>query len=123
MLDFKLWIENESSFAIRYVHKDGNGLMNNNSLNYDKLDDEEYEEVQDGYLALQQPPSDLWGKKIIFAFTNHGIQKHHQLINLLKKASKKGVIEQMLKLDDYEVIWDSRDGQLGLIPKNPNMIS
>lgn len=75
--------------AYRYIHNDGSGLMNNSSLNYDKLKDEEYFDVEKGYLRLQQPPSSLHDKKIIFVFTTEGVEKHKKLIKLLVKASSK----------------------------------
>jgi len=106
--------ENVDKIAIRYVHEDGRGLMNNSSLNYDKLDDEEYSDVEDEYLGLSQPPSDLHNKKIVFAFTPEGEQKHNRLIELLSKASKKGVRREVLDLSDYQIEWQSGDGQLGL---------
>jgi hypothetical protein len=106
--------ENVDKIAIRYFHEDGRGLMNNSSLNYDKLDDEEYSDVEDEYLGLSQPPSDLHNKKIVFAFTPEGEQKHNRLIELLSKASKKGVRREVLDLSDYQIEWQSGDGQLGL---------
>lgn len=103
--------------AYRYIHNDGSGLMNNSSLNYDKLKDEEYFDVEDSYLSLRQPPSSLHDKKIIFAFTTEGVEKHKKLIKLLVKASKYGVKKQKINLYNYEIVWDSGDGQLGLIKK------
>jgi hypothetical protein len=119
-MHFKKWfkIENTSNvFGIRYVHKDGNGLMNNASLNYDKLDDDEYFEVENGYLGLRQPPSELHGKRVIFAFTEEGEKLHKRLIELLTKASKRGTRRDEINLSNYEIIWHSDDGQLGLIEK------
>lgn len=117
-MNFKLWLLKESNnlnkIAIRYVHKDGTGLMNNQSLNYEKLNDDEYSEVEDEYLGLSQPPSSLHNQKIIFAFTPEGEQKHLRLIKLLTKASKKGVNREILDLSNYQIEWMSQDGQLGL---------
>lgn len=107
----------EKNYVYRYIHKDGNGLMNNNSLNYDKLNDDEYQEVEEGYLSLQQPPSSLHNQKIIFAFSEKGVYKYKRLISLLTKASKKGVIIEKLNLNDYEIVWEDDSGQLGLKKK------
>lgn len=111
---FKNWVENTQNKAIRYIHKDGRGLMNNQSLNYDKLDDDEHDEVQTEYLGLQQPPYDLQNQNLTFVFTPEGEQKHKRLIDLLTIASKKGVIRQEIDLSQYQIVWTSSDGQLAL---------
>jgi len=113
-MNFKLWLENQ---YIRINHKDGRGLMNNQSLNYDKLNDEEYSQVEDDYLGLQQPPGYLHNKNVTFAFTPEGLDKHKQLIKLLKKASKTGTIETAIDPEQYVIAWESRDGQVALMPK------
>lgn len=113
-MNFKLWLENQ---YIRIIHKDGTGLMNNQSLNYDKLSDDEYSDVEDGLLGLQQPPSELHGKQLTFAFTPEGIRKHQGLVTLLTKASKKGTQTTSLNPDDYDVVWQSDDGQVALEPR------
>lgn len=116
-MNFKQWInEHNHSLAYRYVHKNGQGLMNNNSLDYDRLNDDEYEEVETGYLSLQQPPSSLHNQKVIFAFTPEGEEKHKKLIKLLSKISKVGVVRQQLNLSDYDIVWENND-QLGLKKK------
>jgi hypothetical protein len=114
IMNFKLWLENQ---YIRIIHKDGTGLMNNQSLNYDKLSDDEYSDVEDELLGLQQPPSELHGKQLTFAFTPEGIRKHQGLITLLTKASKKGTQTTSLNPDDYDVVWQSDDGQVALEPR------
>lgn len=120
MTQFREWLLHESAgVGIRYSHRDGRGLMNNSSLNYDKLDDDEAAEVEDEYLGLQQPPSSLHNQAVIFVFTANGEQQHRRLIELLTKASKRGVIREELSLDGYNIIWQSSDGQLGLI-QTPN---
>jgi hypothetical protein len=113
---FKEWLMHEST-VVRYVHNDGRGLMNNSSLNYSKLNDDEYFDLEDQFLNLQQPSSDLHNKQILFVFTMEGEKKHQKLINLLTKASKSGVKRKEIDLSDYIVVWDSGDGQLGLIKK------
>ena len=115
MKSFSKWLNEEKEFGIRYIHNDGRGLMNNSSLNYDKLDDEEYSEVEEGYLGLRQPPSFLHNQQILFVFTPEGEIKHKRLIELLIKASKRGVRKEQIDLFDYKIIWDSGDGQLGLV--------
>ena len=62
--------------------------MNNSSLNYEKLDDDEYSEVEEGYLKLQQPPRDLHGQKLIFVFTSEGENEHIRLINGINEKSQ-----------------------------------
>lgn len=112
---FKEWIESVGGLGIRYTHKDGRGLMNNQSLNYDKLDDDEHSDIEDAYLGLAQPPSFLHSQPdIMFVFTHEGEKKHRQLIRLLKKASKSGVVRQEVDISNYQIVWDSGDGQLGL---------
>lgn len=117
---FRQFIENEGRYY-RYMHNDGRGLMNNSSLNYDKLDDEEHMEVEEEYLGLQQPPHTLHNKPVIFAFTPEGEQKHQKLIQLLSKSSKTGVRREEIPASQYEVIWQSSDGQVGLIPLKSNL--
>lgn len=113
-MNFKLWLESK---YIRINHKDGRGLMNNQSLNYEKLNDDEYSDVEDAYYALQQPPRDLHGKNVTFAFTPEGLDKHKQLIKLLKKASKTGTREIAIDPEQYVIAWESKDGQVALMPK------
>lgn len=114
MTTFKQFIESQTSY-IRYVHNDGRGLMNNGSLDYDKLNDDEYVEVEDEYLGLQQPPHFLHDKPVIFAFTQEGEQKHRRLIELLSRASKTGVRREKIPAGKYQVVWESPDGQVGLL--------
>src|SRR4051812_28803038 len=42
----KEWMEALDMIGIRYIHNDGRGLMNNSSLNYDKLSDEEAGDIE-----------------------------------------------------------------------------
>jgi hypothetical protein len=113
---FKLFFENQF-FGIRYTHKNGEGLMNRDSFDLDKLNDDEYFEVEDGFLKLRQPHQSIHSLPVIFVFTPEGEKKHKNLIRLLKKASKYGTKRIKLPLTDYEIVWNSNDGQLGLIPK------
>ena len=119
---FQNWVDlrESSEMGFRYTHYDGRGLMNNSSLNYDKLDDDEYSDVEDEYLSLQQPHRELHSQKIIFVFTQKGVQQHKRLIELLTKASKTGVRVEQVPISQYEVVWQSRDGQLGLKNKDWN---
>jgi hypothetical protein len=114
MKTFKQFFENYGSVGYRYLHNDGRGLMNNSSLNYNKLNDDEHAEVEEEYLGLQQPPSVIHNQKIIFVFTPEGEQRHKRLIQLLSKASKTGVRREEIQLNQYEIVWESMDGQLGL---------
>ena len=88
--------------------------MNNTSLDYDKLDDDDYADVEEEYLGLQQPPSPLHNQQVIFVFTAEGVQRHQRLIELLTKASKTGVSREEIPLSQYQIVWQSMDGQLGL---------
>lgn len=100
--------------AYRYIHKDGFGLMNNQGLNRAKLsDDEEFELIEKMDFGLRQPPRDLWPVKGVFFFTEEGKQKHARLIELLKKASKSGVVEIKATYIG-EPLWESSDGQIYL---------
>ena len=116
MKTFKQFLEDYGSIGYRYAHNDGRGLMNNSSLDYDRLNDDEYMEVEDEYLGLQQPSSTLHNQQLLFVFTPEGEQRHKRLIQLLSKASKTGVRREEIQLGQYEVVWQSTDGQLGLAP-------
>jgi len=89
--------------------------MNNSSLDYDKMTDDEYFEVEEDYLKLKQPPTEVHNKDVIFAFTSEGEKNHRKLIKLLSKASKYGIIRKKIDLTKYKIIWKSEDGKLGLI--------
>jgi len=100
--------------VVRYTHKDGSGLLNNNGLDRSKLtDDEEAELVELMDFGLQQPASGTSG---VFYFTKEGEQKHKRMIDLLSKASKKGVVRSETVLDQ-EPSWESEDGQIAVMPK------
>lgn len=116
-MSFKEWLESTDGFGIRYTHRDGRGLMNNQSLDYDRLTDDELSDVEDGYLSLAQPPRFLHSQPdVMFVFTPDGDKRHRPLIRLLKKASRSGVLRQMVDLAGHQVVWDSGDGQLGVKP-------
>ena len=113
-MKFQAWLETVEPVGYRYIHNDGRGLMNNSSLNYDKLNDDEYAEVEEEYLGLQQPPHSLHNQRVIFVFTPEGEQRHRRLIELLSKASKIGVRREAVPLSQHQVVWQSTDGQLAL---------
>lgn len=114
MITFLDFIETTSLAYYRYIHRNGLGLMNNQGLDRNRLtDDEEAELVDLMDFGLRQPiqvPNNA-----IFAFTEEGKKRHSRLINLLKKASIYGVSMQKLPISNYRVIWDSGDGQVGLL--------
>jgi len=116
MNTFIQYIESQQNVT-RYVHLNGMGILNNAALDYSKLSDSQYESVEEEMLGMQQPPSFLHGKSAIFAFTPEGEQKHKKLIKLLSKASKTKVIKKILKINQYDIVWTSVDGQVALIPK------
>ena len=118
------WVRSNCRFAqagenpaeyIRYVHKDGLGLMNNQGLDRSKLsDDEESELIELMDFGLQQPRDVPAGA--VFAFTPDGVRRHARLIELLAKASRKGVRKTRLSAKDFSVVWQSDDGQAALLP-------
>jgi hypothetical protein len=99
--------------VVRYIHTDGTGLLNNQGLDRSKLtDDEEFELVDLMDFGLQQPPTGISG---VFYFTEAGEKSHARMLDLLKKASIRGII----RIEAYyigEPIWDSGDGQVVLEP-------
>ena len=116
MMTFRDFIETAATpVYYRYIHRNGLGLMNNQGLNRSRLNDDEEAELVDLMdFGLEQPllvPNDA-----IFAFTEEGKRRHLRLINLLKKASIYGVTMQKLPGVNYQVIWDSADGQVALRP-------
>jgi len=101
---------------IRYVHKDGTGLLNNTGLDRSKLSDAEEEElmrVMD--FGLRQPPHGTTGT---FYFTEAGEKKHAKMLRLLKKASKTGVVRKVTTLQS-EPSWQSNDGQIAVDEPSP----
>lgn len=103
--------------AIRYIHKNGLGLMNRAGFDIAKLADDDYFDLEDAFLSLRQPTSDLHNQNLIFAFTPEGESRHKRLIDLLTKASKRGTKRLVLPMAEHNVVWDSGDGQLGLTRK------
>ena len=100
--------------VVRYTHKDGSGLLNNSELDLLRLTDEEQSELVELMdFGLQQPGSGTSG---VFYFTKEGEQKHKRMIDLLSKASKKGVVRSETVLDQ-EPSWESEDGQIAVVQK------
>lgn len=96
---------------VRYTHRDGSGLLNQNSIDYSKLTDNEASELPELLdYGLQQPAYGTYGT---FYFTAIGEERHKKLIALLAKASKLGVIrtESLLKTTPN---WESSDGQIAV---------
>jgi len=104
-----------NEWFIRYTTSDGTGLMNNRVLNRDLLnDDEDAELIELMDYGLQQPidvPSEA-----VFAFTQSGVKRHQRFIQLLTKAAGFDVEEDWLDPNEYEIVWESTDGQVALIP-------
>ena len=115
-MKFRLWLENDQEIYYRYIHNNGQGLINNQALDRMKLSDEEEGELVDLLdFGLQQPIGVPSGA--IFVFTPEGVQMHQRLLQLLKKASKFGVRKMALrKPENYKVVWQSTDGQIALMP-------
>jgi hypothetical protein len=109
----KVITANSVKKVIRYTHADGKGLLNNQGLDRSKLtDDEEFELVDVMDFGLQQP---FEGIKGVFYFTEEGERKHTRMLELLAKASIKGISRQ----EEYyigEPLWESNDGQISLDP-------
>ena len=106
--------DDEPQKIIRYAHKDGTGLLNNSGLDRMKLtDDEESELIDVMDFGLQQPGHGVEGT---FYFTEEGEEKHRRMIELLRKASKTGVVRTVATFTG-EPNWKSSDGQLALDPK------
>ena len=92
----------------------GRGLLNNQSLDYDKLDDDEMEEVEFLLsLGLEQPRGVPAGA--VFYFTDEGLRRHSRLIELLMKAAKSKVDTVTINLP-HGVVWESDDGQVAVAP-------
>ena len=115
-LNYWVQLRENQEMGIRFVHNDGRGLMNNSSLDYDRLDDDEYMEVEEEYLGLQQPHSSIHNEPVVFVFTPEGVQRHQRLIQLLSKASRTGVRQEQIPIDQNQIVWQSTDGQIGLRP-------
>lgn len=121
------WAQKNCRFAIsgqyiRYVHQNGLGLMNNQGLDRMRLDDdEEFELIDLLDFGLQQPIEVPAGA--VFAFTEEGAREHARLIELLTKASKTGVRKEVLDPQAYDVVWQSQDGQVALLPKQETTAS
>jgi len=92
------------------------GLLNNQALNYDKLNDEEEMEVVEllNY-GLQQPRGVPNTAK--FYFTEEGLQKNARLIELLKKAAR-GPVRETKVFAPLNPLWASQDGQIAVQPKD-----
>jgi len=107
----------------RYTDVDGTGLLNNTAIDLMKLtDEEELELLEVMALGLEQPPSEIWNVRGIFYFTEEGLQRHVRLIELLSKASKKGVLKSKAYYTG-EPIWESSDGQVYLRPEQLTQVS
>jgi len=94
----------------------GRGLINNQSLDYDKLTDDEMEEVE--YLlplGLEQPRGVPAGA--VFYFTDEGLDRHARLIELLMKAARGRVDVETIDLPQ-NVVWESDDGQVAVMPES-----
>jgi len=98
--------------VVRYTHKDGTGLLNNDGLDRSKLTDDEDAELIDLMdFGLTQPPQGTSGA---FYFTQAGEAKNARMLELLSKASKSGVVRTESKLKT-EPTWQSDDGQIAVL--------
>jgi hypothetical protein len=91
------------------------GLLNRQAFDTDLLDDDEDQELLELRTYGFQQPLDV-PQGAVFAFTPEGLERNQRLIELLTKAAENDVDQQWLDPDDYEVIWESRDGQVALLP-------
>lgn len=100
---------------VRLTRSDGMGLLNRQAFDTDLLDDDEDQELLELRTYGFQHPVDV-PQGAVFAFTPEGLERNQRLIELLTKAAENDVDQQWLDPDDYEVIWESRDGQVALLP-------
>jgi hypothetical protein len=100
---------------VRLTRSDGMGLLNRQAFDTDLLDDDEDQELLELRTYGFQQPLDV-PQGAVFAFTPEGLERNQRLIELLTKAAENDVDQQWLDPDDYEVIWESRDGQVALLP-------
>ncbi|MCK9600114.1 MAG: hypothetical protein M0R06_13800, partial [Sphaerochaeta sp.] len=104
---------NVGDVVVRYTHKDGTGLMNRAGLDLSRLTDAEESRLTDLWSTTLQQPGP--GTRGVFYFTKNGEARHRELIRLLKKASKTGVVRTETTLKS-EPQWQSRDGQIAVEP-------
>ena len=103
----------KSAKLVRYVHNDGRGLLNNQSLDRMKLTEDEENELMDVMdFGLQQPARSTTGQ---FYFTPEGDRQHARMIELLTKASKSGVQKREVRYTGTPN-WESFDGQVAIDP-------
>lgn len=99
----------------RWMQGDGHGLFYKSGLDFDKLTDGQYFEIEELFLKMQQPPRDnKWGDDVVFAFTKEGAEKFKKLIALARKISRTGSRKIVLDPVQYDIIWESGDGQVAL---------
>jgi hypothetical protein len=107
--------DQDDDWFIRYTRSNGTGLMHRSAFNMDLLDDDEDQELTELLTYGLRQPIDV-PKNAVFAFTRDGVAKNQRLLELLTKAAEYDVEEQWLDPNDYEVIWESDDGQVALLP-------
>ncbi|MBF0098708.1 MAG: hypothetical protein HQM05_15390 [Magnetococcales bacterium] len=105
----------DDGWFIRYTRSDGTGLMHRSAFDMDLLDDDEDQELTELLNYGLRQPIEV-PRNAIFAFTQEGVAKHQRLLELLTKAAENDVEEQRLDPNDYEVVWESDDGQVALLP-------
>jgi hypothetical protein len=107
--------DQDNGWFIRYTRSDGTGLMHRSAFNMDLLDDDEDQELTELLNYGLRQPIEV-PKNAIFAFTQEGVARNQRLLELLTKAAEDDVEEQWLDPNDYEVVWESDDGQVALLP-------
>lgn len=103
---------NELHKVVRYTDSRGVGLFNRDTFSMDKLDDDEDQELTELLSYGMQQPKDV-PADVLFFFTLDGeqISDNKRLIELLSKASKRGVIRHEFTVKG-EPVWKSSDGQV-----------
>lgn len=111
-----------SKWYYRYVvnaddEEDRIGVLNRSAWDLDRLSDDELQEFTEILTYGLEQPKDV-PPEAIFAFTKAGAEnkQNRRILDLVDKAIPEGIDREDLYPGDYEVVWESRDGQVGLIP-------
>jgi hypothetical protein len=79
--------------VFRYVSRDGVGMLNSEAYNVDKLNDDDASDLEDWLNYGLQQPRDVASDQV-FYFTEEGKSINKDALRLLKKAARKGFVEE-----------------------------